>query len=228
MAGMSWQSELADELSGRLSADGEIVVVGSVTSSESLDGWSDLDVHVDLRGASEPVDLLVGLDVWALSEVHSDRQQVVRAVLRDGRRVDLVVEGGTIVVPGTAVDNDVRFVAALAAAKLGRGDHLIGLHLTLDLLRTCLVHAMELRDRELGTTVHRHGSERDAMADDLVQILQGPIGVTPRPNIVEQTVLAYARMRCELDRSYVADWSGLDAVLTRGLSPQRDGSPDAA
>lgn len=220
MACVSWQSELLDELSGRLPASGQIVVVGSVGSSELLDGWSDLDVHVDLDGASEPVDLLAGLDVWAVSEAHSDRQQVVRVVLRDGRRLDLVVEGGTIVVPSMAMDNDVRFVAALAATKLGRGDHLIGLHLTLDLLRTCLVQAMELRDRELGTTVHRHGSERDGMADDLVQVLQGPIGVTPRPNTVEQTVLAYARIRRELDASYTADWSGLDAVLNRGLHPR--------
>lgn len=228
IASVNWQSELVETLSGRLPGSGQLVVIGSATSPELLDGWSDLDVRVDLRDVSEPADLLAGLDVWAFSQTRSDRQQVVRVVLRDGRRLDLLVEGGTTVVPTAAVDNEVRFVAALAAAKLGRGDHLIGLHLTLDLIRTCLVQAMELRDRELGTTVHRYGSERDEIADGLLKLLQGPVGVTPRPNIVERTVLAYAQIRRELDASYVPDWSGLDALLSGGLSLRGDGRSGVA
>jgi hypothetical protein len=48
-------------------------------------------------------------------------------VLVDGRRIDLVVKGGCVLVPSRAADNEFRMVAATAASKLGRGDHLIGL-----------------------------------------------------------------------------------------------------
>ena len=51
----------------------------------------------------------------------------MRVVLVDGRRVDLVVEGGRVRVPALAADNDIRILAALATAKLARDDH-IGLH----------------------------------------------------------------------------------------------------
>lgn len=54
-------------------------------------------------------------------------------VLRDGRRVDPSVDGGPVRAPSLSADNDVRFVAALAATKLSRGDWLIRLHLTLEL-----------------------------------------------------------------------------------------------
>ncbi|WP_139142446.1 hypothetical protein [Humibacillus sp. DSM 29435] len=44
-------------------------------------------------------------------------------------------------------DNGFRVLAALAADKHGRGNRLIGLHLTMVLIMACLVQAMLLRDR---------------------------------------------------------------------------------
>jgi hypothetical protein len=108
-------------------------------------------------------------------------------------------------------------IAALAAAKLGRGELLISLHLTLELMRACLVQAMLLRDRDVGTTIHRFGSERDATADRIIELLRPPLGATPRPNIIERVVHLYGRLRSELDPLYKPDWSGLESLLDRGL-----------
>lgn len=47
--------------------------------------------------------------------------------------------------------------AAVAAGRVARDDLLVGLHLALDLLRDCLLLQMLLRDRELGTSIHREG-----------------------------------------------------------------------
>ncbi|HEU5483301.1 MAG TPA: hypothetical protein VFU98_00230 [Microlunatus sp.] len=213
---MSWQLALARELSERLPGTARLQLAGSATTPDLLDGWSDVDLHVDLESA-EPVDLLAGLPVWAATVESTPDRQVVRTVLDDGRRLDLTVRGGHVVTPEPAVDNDVRFLAVLAAAKLGRGDRLIGLHLTLDLLRTCLVQAMMLRDRDLGTTVHRVGSDRDELADEVAALAGSAPEVRPRPNVVERAVALYARWRAELDPSYRPDWTGLSAVLDRGL-----------
>lgn len=182
-----------------------------------MDGWSDLDLHIDFEGPSQIVDVLAGLPVWATSNVEDAGRQVLRVVLVDGRRIDFVVTGGRLEVPSGAADNDVRMLAALAASKLGRGDHLIGLHLTLELMRLCLVQAMVARDRALGTTVHRFGSAQDAMAAELVALSANPLAVLPRPNIVEQIVELYGRWRHQLEPDYAPDWSGLRALLDRGL-----------
>ena len=218
MFGVSWQAELFDELTLRLTGSGQVEMVGSAADpAVSTDGWSDLDVMITLMGATQ-VDLLAGFDVWAVSDVRSDENQVLRIILRDGRRLDMVVDGGVVAVPPSACDNDIRFVAAVAAMKLGRGDHLIGLHLTLDLMRSCLVLAMQLRDRDAGTTVHRFGSERDALVEEITALLGSRVEVLPRPNIVERTLDLYGHWRHQLDPCYEPDWSGLGSVLDRGLS----------
>lgn len=214
-----WQVELARELIMKLPAGATGAPAGSVLRPELLDGWSDLDLHLTLRASAAPVELLAGLEVWAITEETTADRQVLRAVLTDGRRVDLVITGeGRVGVLDRAADNDVRALAAQAAAKLGRGDRLIGLHLTLELARSCLVQAMLLRDRDQGTTVHRCGSERDALADEIAALDLADLAITPRPNVVERTVDLYARWRSELEPGYHPDWSGLRAVIDRGLA----------
>ncbi|GAB3743734.1 hypothetical protein [Microlunatus parietis] len=214
-----WQAGLARELIMRLPAGADSAAAGSVLQPEQLDGWSDLDLHVDLPRSAEPVDLLAGLEIWSVTEEASADRQVLRAVITDGRRVDLVITGGGRVrLPDRAPDNHIRALVAQAAAKLGRGDRLIGLHLTLELVRHCLVQAMLLRDRDQGTTIHRSGSARDALADEIAGLDLDDLGVTPRPNVVERTVDLYARWRSELEPDYRPDWSGLRAVIDRGLA----------
>lgn len=215
---MPWQTDLARALIMKVPAAARSEPAGSVLQQEQLDGWSDLDLHVDLPRSAEPVDLLAGLEIWSVTVEAATDRQVLRAVIIDGRRVDLVITGGRVSLPEPAADNDVRALAAQAAAKLGRGDRLIGLHLTLDLARHCLVEAMRLRDRDRGTRIHRYGSARDALADEIAGLGLDNLAITPRPNVVERTVDLYARWRTELDPDYRPDWSGLRAVIDRGLA----------
>ena len=215
-----WQVQLERELIDRLPQTALHHVAGSARDSARLDQWSDLDLHIDLSGVDKPIDLLAGAEVWAASEDLADGRQVLRVVLVDGRRVDLVVEGGRVRVPVLAADNEIRILAALAATKLGRNDRLIGLHLALELMRYCLVQAMLLRDRDLGTTVHRFGSTHDAMADQVADLLRYPPKVSPRPNVVERAVELYGRWRRQLEPGYSPDWSGLHALLNRGLESE--------
>ncbi|MFC7624495.1 hypothetical protein [Microlunatus sp. GCM10028923] len=216
---MPWQAELARELIMRLPAGAKGAPAGSALRPETLDGWSDLDLQLALPRSAQPVDLLRGLEIWAFTEELAADRQVVRAVIIDGRRVDFVITGGRLSLPEPAADNDVRALAVQAAGKLGRGDRLIGLHLTLELVRLALVQAMLLRDRDQGTTIHRYGSERDALADEVAGLDLADLAITPRPNVVERTVDLYARWRAELEPDYRPDWSGLRAVIDCGLAP---------
>jgi hypothetical protein len=116
-----------------------------------------------------------------------------------------------------APDNDVRFLAALAATKLGRHDRLIGMHLLLELLQACLVQAMLLRDRDEGTHIHRTGSSLDRLTDEVARIAQLPLDTAGRPNVVGRTVNLYGQWRSQLEPGYEPDWSGLAATVTRGF-----------
>lgn len=105
----------------------------------------------------------------------------------------------------------------LAAAELGWGHRLIGLHLVLELQRACLVQAMLLRDRTEGTRCHRSGTARDDLADEVAGA-QLSLDVSSRPNIVEQTVERYGRWRGELEADYRPDWWGLCRLIDLGLA----------
>ena len=124
---------------------------------------------------------------------------------------------GSSCCPASRVTVKCAFLAALAVTKLGRGDRLIGTHLVLEILQTCLVQAMLLRDREEETTVHRVGGPRDGLKAEIARLARLPLSVTPRPNIVERAVGMYEQWRGELESDYKADWRGLEA-LRRGLS----------
>lgn len=213
--------DLLAKITDRMPASAEITVHGSATNPSAIDGWSDLDLRLWL-----PVDVdlpaaLGDLQVWAFEEAVDDGTQTLRMVLADGRRLDLSValsvSSGRFLGLRPAVDNEIRFLAAIAVTKLGRGDHLIGYHLTLEILRHCLVESMRLRDLETCSTVHRTGTARDADADRVRRIAAGPLPVAPRPNIVEQACLLYGELRAAREPGYRPDWTGLSAVITRGL-----------
>lgn len=214
---MAWQQQLVQEVSARLPAGAVLEVVGSAKDRSLVDGWSDLDLHLRLPHSVELVDLLHGAVVWAAEVTEAREGQVIRAVTADGRRVDFLIEAGRLLLPALAADNDVRFLAALAVSKLGRHDRLIGMHLVLELLQACLVQAMLLRDRDEGTPVHRAGTSRDNLAGEVARMAQLPLDVAARPIAVERIVDLYGQWRCQLETGYEPDWSGLAAVVTRGL-----------
>lgn len=212
-----WQQQLVQEISARLPAGAALEVVGSSRGEPMVDGWSDLDLHLRLPRDFKLVELLAGSLLWAAELTETAEGQVVRAVLADGRRIDVVVETGCLLPPSLAPDNDVRFLAALAATKLGRHDRLIGMHLLLELLQACLVQAMLLRDRDAGTHIHRTGSSLDRLTDDVARIARLPLDTAGRPNVVERAADLYGQWRSQLEPGYEPDWSGLTAVVTRGF-----------
>jgi hypothetical protein len=215
---MLWQQQMAQEVAFRLPTGASLQTFGSVRTPSLVDGWSDLDLLLRLPHPVWLADLLGGRRLWAAEVSAAPAGQVVRAVLTDGRRLDLAVESGQLLLPDLARDNDVRFRAALAATKLGRGDRLIGTHLLLEILQACLVQAMVLRDRDEGTTLHRTGGPRDDLAVAVAGLLQLPLSVLPRPNLVEEAVELYGRWRGQVEADYRPDWEGLRALLVRGLS----------
>jgi hypothetical protein len=64
-----------------------------------------------------------------------------------------------VLVPGelSRITDEFWFTAAVALSKVVRNDLLVALHLAFALGRKCLELQMILRDRELGTNVHREG-----------------------------------------------------------------------
>jgi hypothetical protein len=216
----------------------QVWVLGSARDPSGLDRWSDLDVGLVLAGDVQADRLLGPQDVvWAIDHQSSGRRASCRLVFSDGRRLDLVcadrdelaAAGGRCLSPGdgrlggsgrliapAAPDpevNSFRFLAAQTVVKLSRADLLIGSHLLLELARLCLVQAMLLRDRDEAATRHRFGTARDAVAADVWRIVRSADTV-PDPDQVESLAAVFDLLRAELDPTYVADWSGLQALTS--------------
>lgn len=203
----TWQQELVSALRCQGVA---VELKGSALRPETLDGWSDADLGVQLEH-DRPAEGLVG-PLWAYEEALDGPTQVLRTVLTDGRRVDLAVTGARLLLPALdAAVNDLRFLLAMAAAKLGRGDRLIGSHLVLEAMQLCLVQAMLLRDRDEGTAVHRYGTGRDAEVDALMAVLGSGL------DVLDGVAALFDRWHGELDPTYVADWEPLRRLVERGL-----------
>ncbi|GAB3927596.1 hypothetical protein GCM10027613_43570 [Microlunatus endophyticus] len=118
---MGWQRTEYERIAAALPA----VAVrphGSVVLPDASDGWSDLDLKLT---ADDPIPAGVisgGAGLWAYEDVRTPTRETLRMVLRDGRRIDLTVSGaGRIDGLQPAPDNDFRFIAAMAATKIGRG-----------------------------------------------------------------------------------------------------------
>lgn len=206
----TWQLDLLAALRGSW-PQCDITPYGSVTEPATLDAWSDLDVVVTVL-AERGTELPLPGEVWAFQSTAEGRDQVARVVLRDGRRLDARVRGGTLLLPAPAPDNELRFDAALAAVRLARDSDLIGLHLILGVLRSALELRMVAADTATGTSHHRRGTRFDAEAVDAQDLLQGPL--TPR-TAMDALALA-GRWRRDIDPSHVVDTSGLDSLLSLG------------
>ena len=207
-----WQLELAEELGSRLGARAVVAVAGSARQPSTLDGWSDLDLHLRLASDVGLAALVDPAEVWAHDVADTPEQQVVRLVLRDGRRLDLQVRGaGRLLLDAPDEQAQARFLTALVAAKAGRGDRLIATHLLLELLRTVLVQGMRLRDLDTGTTVHRTGTVRDDLAEEVART-----AALPLQEALRATCALLDRGWAELEPGQRPDWSGLDALLARG------------
>lgn len=205
---MQWQQALLNQLEDASPAVSAVRPYGSVLTPLELDRWSDLDAEVDLSAGVDARTLL-GAELWAWQSTLDDGVQRLRAVLRDGRRCDLAIRGATLALPRQPADNAVRFDLALAATRLGRGANVIGLHLTLGVVREALVHCMVLADRQSGTFHHRSGMPTDAAAARALGLLPAE----PAPGMTIQVAEFYAESRALIDADYEPDWSGLTAIV---------------
>ncbi len=104
----------------------------------------------------------------------------------------------------------VRFLGAYALAKAARDDQLIGAHLLLEAAREVLVRGMQLRDRDLGTTIHRHGGPRNQVWREVQQGLGQPL-----PEAVVAVVGQHEQLAAELWDDHRVDLSGLNGLARR-------------
>jgi hypothetical protein len=103
--------------------------------------------------------------------------------------------------PGDPLDtlaNDFWFKGMLAASRAARGDLLVALHLSLDLVRDCCVLAMMLRDRQAGTSHHRDGGGSRQSVDELAAANRTytPHGIL---SSIEQSSIVFDRLAAEWD-----------------------------
>lgn len=208
---MTWQTDLLERIRTRVPGGSTVEPYGSVTEPGTLDGWSDVDVALTLTAGIDAERLLGGTP-WAWQEHDTEATQTVRLVLVDGRRVDLTVQGERVLLPTPPVDDSVRFDAALAAVRFGRGNDLIGMHLVLGIVRAALVDVMVAIDRATGTDHHRSGSPLDARASEAQALLAESLG----PDLSLGAAEFAGRCRTEIDPDHRADWSGLRAVIALG------------
>ncbi|TCK65897.1 hypothetical protein [Curtobacterium sp. PhB136] len=210
-----WRHETLAQLRTALPT-GAVEPYGSVAGADALDPWSDLDVRVVTH---EPLDVerLLGAPLWAWQGSSTESGQQLRLVTRDGRRVDLTVDGPSVLLPEPPSDVDVRFDAALAATRLGRGNLLIGLHLVLGIGREALVQSMVRADLAAGTVHHRLPTPYDARAADVAALTAGALD----PTVALRAYELYGRWRAEVDPGYRPDPAGLVAVLRRAADRVR-------
>jgi len=99
--------------------------------------------------------------------------------------------------------NDFWFKGMLAVTKAARNELLIALHLSLDMIRDCLLLGMALRDREIGTNHHRDGSEGNHFVAELEQTMQ-PYTIEGVLASIEQSAIAFDSLALRWDDSYIA------------------------
>jgi len=213
-----------------------------VVSDELPDAFGDLT----MAAAAGPV--------WSIDRQEGDGARTLRLVYTDGRRIDLLLRtmNADLPAPLLWLDIDalapsvpvlfpsqmgrdparaevlaVRHVAALAAAKLGRGDLLIGAHLCLDVARQALVVSMLLRDLESGRTHHHHGGRRDR---DVLQVskalsdLPAEAAAEDWIDLLLRLIVAFDSAAGALWPDYEADWQGLDAIVVAARTALADPS----
>ena len=97
--------------------------------------------------------------------------------------------------------NDFWFKGMLAVSKAAREELLVALHLSLDMVRDCLVLGMMIRDRDTGADHHRDGSQ----GNHFIPVLEG----TRQPHTalgvldsIEQSAVVFDKLAVQWDAGY--------------------------
>jgi hypothetical protein len=232
-----WQDETFERIQAMLSDNAavkEVVALGSLASHDT-DEWSDLDVGIVVEEDGfdsffpdyEWVKALG--DIYAINQSSGSNKGTTRVVLEDGSRVDFSIATSTSLLSSEAptfsaeahagslrsITNDFKFDAFLATSKVARHDHLIGLHLILELERKCLVLGMMLRDREAGATHHRQGGPFNEVVKELK-----PFG-TAKTELLGRLIHAadlFRELAIQLEPSIVLDLQPLKRSIDKARS----------
>lgn len=97
--------------------------------------------------------------------------------------------------------NDFWFKGMLAVTKAGREELLVALHLSLDMVRDCLVLGMAIRDRETGSNRHRDGRQGNHFIPRLEQTRQ-PYTALGILDSIEESALAFDALAHEWSSHY--------------------------
>ena len=226
------------------------VATGTVDGLSDLDLIAVADALPD--GAGDLTMLSAAGPVWSIDRQRGQGERTLRVVYRDGRRVDLLLRTTASGLPDPVLWLDpvaappdvppsptltevpdparpevlaVRHVAALAAAKAGRRDLLIGGHLCLEVARLALVFSMQARDQEEGRSHHHHGGRRDHDAVRVSDALSGlPTEAGPGEWIDLLLRLTHAFDAAAGTRwpDHRPDWQGLDAIVVAARTALAD------
>ena len=96
---------------------------------------------------------------------------------------------------------DFRFKSMLAVYKVVRGDLLIALHLSQDLIRDCCVLGMILRDRATGTNIHKHGGMGNQLVTEL-EVTQKPFTALGILDNIKESNIIFEKLACEWSDNY--------------------------
>ena len=92
--------------------------------------------------------------------------------------------------------NDFWFKGMLAVSKAAREELLVALHLSLDMIRDCLVLGMMLRDRETGTDHHRDGTQGNRFVSVLERTRQ-PYTALGILDSIEQSAIVFDKLAAQ-------------------------------
>jgi hypothetical protein len=94
-----------------------------------------------------------------------------------------------------------RFKSMPAVYKVVRNDLLIALHLSLDLIRDCSVVGMMLRDRRMGTNIHKDGGEGNQLVEQL-QSTRKPFTSLGILDSIKESNRVFETLACEWSSDY--------------------------
>lgn len=113
--------------------------------------------------------------------------------------------------------NNFWFIASLALYKVIRNDLLIAQHLALDLYKDCLMLGMILRDREMGTNIHKTGGMGNDIAKNLELSLE-KISQINLLNLVDNCGKEFDRLCIKWNKNFLSKHSTLHQYIQKAKS----------
>jgi len=118
-----------------------------------------------------------------------------------------------------ALANGFWFKGTVAVQKVVRGDLLVALHLSLEMIQDCCVLTMMLRDRKAGATRHRGGVGNDLVAE--LEATRQPYTAVGTLDSIEQSAVAFDR----LAGRWSASWREKRGPLLAWVAAARSAPP---